>query len=164
MCLTLLRLPPQPSARLLLRPIEWLPPPMLEALVARVAQHLLAEAIDDGSLDLLEGRILAIRITDPDLSIRLTLREGRLRGAEAGLAQVTISATCEDLLLLAAGHVDPDTLFFHRRLRLSGDTELGLAVKNVLDTIDLDAIPALPRRFLGQIADGAQSRRSPAGR
>lgn len=144
--------------------MEWLPQPILEAMVARLAQHLLAEAIADGSLDRLEGHILAIRIMKPHLSIRLTLEDGRLRGADAGLAQVTISAASEDLLLLAAGHVDPDTLFFHRRLRLSGDTELGLAVKNVLDTIDLDAIPALPRRFLGQIADGAQSGRPPAGR
>lgn len=164
MSLTLPRLLPMPPTWLLLRPIEWLPQPLLEAVVARVAQHLLAEAIEDGSLDLLEGRILAIRITDPDLSIRLTLREGRLRSAEAGLAQVTISATSEDLLLLAAGQVDPDTLFFHRRLRLSGDTELGLAVKNVLDTIDLDAIPTLFRQFLGQLVDGVQSRLPPAGR
>lgn len=164
MSLTLPRRLPIPPTRLLLQPIEWLPQPMLEALVARVAQHLLAEAIEDGSLDLLEGHILAIRVTEPDLRIRLTLQDRRLRGAEAGLAQVTISAAAEDLLLLAAGQVDPDTLFFHRRLRLSGDTELGLAVKNVLDTIDLDAMPALLRQMLGQLADGVQSRRPPAGR
>jgi predicted lipid carrier protein YhbT len=30
-------------------------------------------------------------------------------------------------------------LFFHRRLRLRGDTELGLYVKNFLDALELPA-------------------------
>jgi len=31
---------------------------------------------------------------------------------------------------------DPDTLFFNRKLVIEGDTELGLIVKNLLDSID----------------------------
>jgi predicted lipid carrier protein YhbT len=37
------------------------------------------------------------------------------------------------VLLLLAGQVDADTLFFQRRLAIAGDTELGLVVKNWLD-------------------------------
>ena len=41
---------------------------------------------------------------------------------------------------------DPDTLFFSRRLRIEGDTELGLIVKNLLDSVDWDSTPL--RRFM----------------
>ena len=36
-------------------------------------------------------------------------------------------------LTLMCGSTDADTLFFQRRLRIFGDTELGLVVKNGLD-------------------------------
>jgi predicted lipid carrier protein YhbT len=32
--------------------------------------------------------------------------------------------------------VDPDTLFFSRRLTIEGDTELGLLLKNRLDALE----------------------------
>ncbi|MEE8428093.1 MAG: SCP2 sterol-binding domain-containing protein, partial [Gammaproteobacteria bacterium] len=35
---------------------------------------------------------------------------------------------------------DSDTLFFQRRLRMEGDTELGLEIKNFLDSLDADAL------------------------
>lgn len=45
--------------------------------------------------------------------------------------------------------MDADTLFFQRRLRISGDTELGLIVKNWLDASPrpawLDKLGALGR-------------------
>jgi predicted lipid carrier protein YhbT len=37
---------------------------------------------------------------------------------------------------MLARQQDPDTLFFHRKLAIEGDTELGLVVKNLLDRID----------------------------
>jgi O2-independent ubiquinone biosynthesis accessory factor UbiT len=151
-------LPRLPASRWLLWPIGWVPHPALEALVVRVARHLLAEVLQDGSLDFLEGRILAVRVRDPELPLRLTLKGGRLCSAGSGIAHATISARADDLLLLVAGRIDPDTLFFHRRLRLRGDTELGLAVKNVLDTIDLKAIPEPVRHLLGHLADVVETR------
>ena len=45
---------------------------------------------------------------------------------------------------LALRREDPDTLFFTRRLVMTGDTELGLVVKNALDAIDWPRL-ALPR-------------------
>jgi O2-independent ubiquinone biosynthesis accessory factor UbiT len=152
-------LPPVPSPAALLRPAQWLPHPLVEALVARVTGHLLHEALADHALDLLEGRILAIRILDPEIRLRFTLAEERIRSADAGLPDVTITAAADDLLLLVAQRADPDTLFFHRRLRIAGDTELGLAVKNVLDTIDLGALPSALRRALGHLADEVEQRR-----
>lgn len=41
---------------------------------------------------------------------------------------------------LAQRQVDPDTLFFSRRLVMEGDTELGLIVKNALDALELPVL------------------------
>jgi predicted lipid carrier protein YhbT len=40
---------------------------------------------------------------------------------------------------MAARRADPDTLFFQRLLRMEGDTELGLALKNFLAAQDMEA-------------------------
>ena len=44
-------------------------------------------------------------------------------------------------LALALRREDPDTLFFKRRLVMTGDTDLGLVVKNALDAIDWSRLP-----------------------
>jgi len=56
-------------------------------------------------------------------------------------------------VLIAARKQDPDTLFFQRRLRIEGDTELGLYVKNLMDAIDLDSMPVLLKSGLMRLAD-----------
>ncbi|WP_087748063.1 MULTISPECIES: ubiquinone anaerobic biosynthesis accessory factor UbiT [unclassified Acidovorax] len=74
------------------------------------------------------------------------------------VADLTLSATAHDFLLLAQRQQDPDTLFFNRRLSMEGDTELGLVVKNALDAIELPVldprqwVPLLsPRQVLGHL-------------
>ena len=62
------------------------------------------------------------------------------------VADVTLSATAHDFLLLAQRQQDPDTLFFSRRLSMQGDTELGLVVKNALDAIELPVLD--PRQWV----------------
>ena len=66
---------------------------------------------------------------------------------------VSFSGECNDLVLIAARKEDPDTLFFQRRLRIEGDTELGLDVKNLMDSIDFDSLPAPVKFILQQSAD-----------
>lgn len=74
------------------------------------------------------------------------------------MADVTLSATAHDFLLLAQRQQDPDTLFFSRRLSMEGDTELGLVVKNALDAIELPVLDPrqwkhalAPRTVLGRL-------------
>jgi predicted lipid carrier protein YhbT len=50
-------------------------------------------------------------------------------------------------LKLLTRQEDPDTLFFNRQLSIEGDTELGLAIKNLLDGIDW------PPPFLKKLTD-----------
>ena len=66
--------------------------------------------------------------------------------AGAGLADLSISGTVYDYLLLITGREDPDTLFFQRHLTMDGDTGLGVHLKNVLAAIEMERLP-LPKRF-----------------
>jgi predicted lipid carrier protein YhbT len=77
-----------------------------------------------------------------DLGIRLYFSVG-LRGFHAeghGQVDVTFTATALDFARLSLRLEDPDTLFFNRRLLIEGDTDLGLTVKNMLDSLELDAL------------------------
>lgn len=55
-------------------------------------------------------------------------------------ADLVITANASDFLQLARRQIDPDTLFFNRRLSMEGDTELGLVVKNAIDAMELPVL------------------------
>ena len=59
-------------------------------------------------------------------------------GDQSPAWDVRIHGDLDDFLALASRREDPDTLFFARRLSIEGDTELGLAIKNLLDSLDFD--------------------------
>lgn len=156
-----MRLPrlPLPSAipTRLARLAGLLPDALPARLMARIAGQVLKEALDTGELDLLQHRVLAVQIMHADLELRFTQENGRLRGVRsAAPADATITATAEDLLLLLTRQIDPDTLFFQRRLRLSGDTELGLAIKNLLDTVTIEQLPPPLALLLERLSDGGR--------
>ena len=66
---------------------------------------------------------------------------------------VSFSANGDDLLLIAGRKEDPDTLFFQRRLKIEGDTELGLEVKNLIDAIELEHLPSLVHKGVNSCAN-----------
>lgn len=99
--------------------------------LARLTKQLTAD------FSFLEGR--SIRIVIEDLGARATLRytNGHFRPAAADIeADVSFRASTENYLKLLRRTEDPDTLFFQRKLRIEGDTELGLHIKNLLDAIE----------------------------
>ena len=157
----------EPARRLL----RWLPPPArwspllravplawqqraLEAMVAR----LLAAALARGDLDFMAGRRLGIEVPDLGLAWVLELHEGRLRASDAD-AEAVVRGSATDLLLLAGRLEDADTLFFQRRLELSGDTELGLTARNLLDRLPWEAVPLAARILLNRGARLARDAR-----
>lgn len=118
-------------------------------LLQAVLETLLAEAIDEGELNFLEDRTLAIWVTDMGIGWNIVGRHPHLLvSPPEGTADATIQGRARAFALLASGREDPDTLFFRRELSLEGDTELGLAVKNLLDSVGLDALPAPLRGLL----------------
>jgi predicted lipid carrier protein YhbT len=104
-----------------------------------VANQLLWPALKELDWQPLVGRRYAIRVKDLGLSLHFTVTQ-RGFAPDNGAAELTISATARDFMLLLTRREDPDTLFFSRRLVSEGDTELGLSVKNLLDAVDPETV------------------------
>ncbi|MEO6353818.1 MAG: SCP2 sterol-binding domain-containing protein [Burkholderiaceae bacterium] len=86
----------------------------------------------------LTDKKLRITISDAQLSFDFQWTQKSFSAcSNMGVADLTISASAHDFLLLAQRKEDPDTLFFSRRLSMEGDTELGLLIKNTIDAIEL---------------------------
>ncbi|MCC7199797.1 MAG: SCP2 sterol-binding domain-containing protein [Gammaproteobacteria bacterium] len=155
---TLLRLLPPPS--ILARPLKLVPHALQATLLEAAMQHVLEAAITDGSLDALDGRLLGIEVSDLGLRWVVVLRGRRLAVcAPATVAEATVRGSATDLLLLASRLEDADTLFFQRRLRLTGDTELGLTARNLLDQLPWESVPAPLRIALEKAAQLARALR-----
>jgi O2-independent ubiquinone biosynthesis accessory factor UbiT len=100
-----------------------------------------AQQVADGDFDLLRGRWLRLDITDLGIGWNLTCGRLGLQVAQHARADVSIRGSWRDFLLLASRQEDPDTLFFRRRLIIEGDTDLGLGIKNLMDSLDPDQLP-----------------------
>lgn len=123
--------------------------------------RLFAEPLSDGAFQALEGLWLRLEVTDLGLAWCLSCDRQRLQIAKQAPAQVTIRGNWREFLLLASRQEDPDTLFFRRRLVIEGDTELGLSIKNLIDSLDPDMLPAWVWKGLQDA--GAQVRQEVAG-
>ena len=134
-------------------PVKLAPFALKRQVLEQVLRWQFRQALADGELDFLEGRWLSIHVRDIGLLWYTSVVEGRLVVSSAAEADVSFSADASDLLMIAARKQDPDTLFFQRRLVIEGDTELGLYVKNLMDAIELDAMPKPLRVMLLQLAD-----------
>jgi len=120
-------------------PLGFIPTRLNSAILARILNRLFAPELADGELDFLNGRQMLITIADARLSYRITLDKGVLAAAaDERTEDLSIEGNVYDFLLLATRREDPDTLFFNRRLKLGGDTELGLYAKNFLDSLEIE--------------------------
>lgn len=155
---------PRALLRTLPPPARWapllrrLPPAWPGRLLEPAVQHLLAAPVRDGQLDFLAGRRLGIEVSDLGIGWVFELADGRLRASPAP-AEATVRGTATDLMLLASRLEDADTLFFQRRLELTGDTELGLTARNLLDRLPWESVPLGVRILLHRGARMARDAR-----
>lgn len=155
---SLLRLVPPPAA--FARPLRMIPQPLLRRGSARLIDGVLAGPLAAGALDDLAGRRFGVEVTDLGLRWVLAIGERRVDVlAPDAAAESTVRGTATDLLLLASRLEDADTLFFQRRLQVTGDTEFGLAVRNLLDQLPWEAIPLGLRIALNRGAQFARAAR-----
>lgn len=112
-----------------------IPVPFKQLVVEAPLNLLFAQAIDDGEFDDFEGRRIRLEITGGQPGITFGFWAGRLRVIN-GPGEATIRGALGAFKTLAQRKRDPDQLFFQRRLAIEGDTELGLALKNLLDSLD----------------------------
>ncbi|GHF92014.1 ubiquinone anaerobic biosynthesis accessory factor UbiT [Thalassotalea marina] len=126
----------------LFKPFDLLPASLTEHLISVMLNKIFLPAINEDELSFVAGNWLELTITDADFCCYITLVEGiddSYLQVEIELpkainkADVVFHADSQSLLLLASKKVDPDTLFFKRKLLVTGNTELGLAIKNFID-------------------------------
>jgi len=122
------------TARLPVTPPSW--------LFVRLLNELVRRRIMPADMVLLDGRRFEIHVADAGLRLcfaaagpDFTIDGGR------GEPDLRLSATLADFGRMMLREEDPDTLFFKRRLVIEGDTELGLIVKNLLDSVDWSHTP-----------------------
>ena len=99
-------------------------------------------------LEPLEEKIFSVTVRDTGGCAVFTFRNGLFRPCLRAPSTVDLafSANLAAYLQLLTRQEDPDTLFFNRELDITGDTELGLRVKNLLDSLELPP-PALAKLF-----------------
>ncbi len=116
-----------------------------KSLLIPALHSVFSEAITDGDFEFLQDKWLKISIIDLQLNWWLSFDQDQLIMASSKeniTEDVSFSANGDDLVLIAGRKQDPDTLFFQRRLKIEGDTELGLEVKNLIDAIDIEQLPS----------------------
>lgn len=150
---------PKPLTKLGAR-LPQLPPTLLLTTSLNLA---LDRLLPREPLQSLIGKRLMIRVRDAGLSLRFTMGRRNFHPSfDPRTPDLCITARARDFLALMAREEDADTLFFSRRLIMEGDTDLGLLVKNTLDTVELPQIdlekltPAQAFRQLRQLLSGGQ--------
>ena len=118
---------------------------LLQLLPEAPPAHLLALALNAGiciglvsrgALEPLTGKTVSLEASDLGTRVRVAYDGNRFTAYAGGApADLTVRSSVSGYLALALRREDPDTLFFTRRLVMTGDTELGLVVKNALDAI-----------------------------
>ena len=144
----------QNAAQILRPPAQILPQFVQKKALLEALKQIFHEALEDGDFEFLEQKWLKVSVRDLGLKWYISYQDEKLVVSD-GIEQedVSFAGNLNDLVLIAGRKEDPDTLFFQRRLSIEGDTELGLEVKNLMDSIDLDVLPKALRIMIEQLAD-----------
>lgn len=144
----------QNAAQFLRPPVHFLPKSLQNKMLLEAMKQVFHEALEDGDFDFLQDKWLKVAITDLELVWFISYQDDNLIVAkEEQDEDVSFSGQLNDLVLIAGRKEDPDTLFFQRRLSIEGDTELGLEVKNLMDSVDLDALPKTLQTVINELAN-----------
>jgi len=132
-------------------PLALVPFRVKAEVLERLLGLMFAEQAEDEDLEFLVGKWVAIDIADMGLEFEVSFDTKWLVRPRSA-ADVVFSGQSQELLLIVAGKEDPDTLFFQRKLSIEGDIELGLEVKNLLLSIEFDAMPLPIRHAIDKLA------------
>jgi len=134
-------------------PGRFIPYSAQKQVLSIVLNQAFREPLQHGELDFLEGAKVRIKVTDLCIDWLISVGGDKFTAIERELQDdVSISGESLDFILLATRQADPDTLFFQRRIRIEGDTELGLGVKNTMDSMDWEDLPVPLRKLLQSVS------------
>ena len=144
----------QNAASILRSPVHLLPQSVQKKALLDGLKLVFKEALEDGDFEFLEAKWLKVEVKDMKLAWYISYQDEQIVVADKPVDEdVSFSGNLNDLVLIAGRKEDPDTLFFQRRLSIEGDTELGLEVKNLMDSVDLELLPKPLQVLLNQLAD-----------
>ncbi|MBD3646149.1 MAG: SCP2 sterol-binding domain-containing protein [Pseudomonadales bacterium] len=86
----------------------------------------------------IEGKTVALHVKDVPCRFHFLFNRTGIEPDLRQRADVVIAGNLHDFMRLAWREEDPDTLFFTRQLTIEGETETGLHVKNLLDSLEFD--------------------------
>ena len=120
-------------------------------LLSQIGRHFMQGQSITERLDIMQGKRVKITITDTGNSWVFVFRDKSIVNDTKSNAEadVHIQGDLNTFLLLATRQEDPDSLFFSRHLKLEGNTEDGLYIKNIIDAMDYD-IDIYLKSVLGQ--------------
>ena len=149
-----------PPPRLLGVPLRIVPDPWQQRFVEMIVERVLQAPLAEGKLDFLVDRRLAIQVNDLGIRWVLTVDDRRIHNCGHNAeAEAAVQGNALEFMLLAGRLEDADTLFFQRRLALTGDTELGLTARNLLDQLPWETVPLVLRISLHRLATLASDAR-----
>ena len=116
------------------------------ALAAGLNAALKMKLLPERELTALEDKLFRVQVLDTGGTAHFTYRGGLFRPVFPAEREpdLAFAAHLSAYLQLLARQEDPDTLFFNRELEITGDTELGLLVKNMLDAVEWPRLPRPP--------------------
>jgi predicted lipid carrier protein YhbT len=144
-----LKVLPQPDFFLRLLP-GFAQAQVLEQFINRIfAGQALAQ------LQPLAGKRLLFATPGGELELVMQISDDLIRISDSmtDAPDVTIRGDLTALTALCLGLEDSDSLFFSRRLLMTGDTAVGLMFKNILTNLDFDLSAELEKRLGRQTAD-----------
>jgi predicted lipid carrier protein YhbT len=111
--------------------------PPARALALALNAGICLGFVSRASLEPLLGKSFTLEAIDLGVRVRIEYGPAGFRARfRSGPTDLTVRASAADYVRLALRREDPDSLFFTRRLVMTGDTDAGLVVKNLLDAID----------------------------
>lgn len=130
------------AASILRIPTKCMPAFMQRKLLLEGLNQVFHDSLEDGEFEFLADKWLKIEVKDLGLSWCISYQSEKLVVADKPVEHdVSFSGNLNELVLISGRKEDPDTLFFQRRLQIEGDTELGLEVKNLMDSVEFDRMP-----------------------
>jgi predicted lipid carrier protein YhbT len=144
----------RPIARKLIAiPGRVIPYSAQKQVLGAVLNQVFREPLKHGELDFLNNARVRIKVTDLHIDWLINIGGDKFTPIDRELDDdVCISGASRDFILLATRQADPDTLFFQRKIRIEGDTELGLGVKNTMDSMDWEDLPMPFRKLLQSVS------------
>jgi predicted lipid carrier protein YhbT len=133
--------------------LRFLPLPLLQPILSLIGTQV-AKHQPDVFLRLGPHASKSFAIDPTDLPFLLVLKPrpdspslSAWRRNEAPYSHARIAGTFLDLFDLIDGSLDGDALFFSRKLRVTGDTEAVVALRNALDDVDGGVVQSVTRAF-----------------